>query len=321
MKNTFYLLFIFLSCAQAQNPDIYFTKGKDAYNRKDYDSAIIYLSQAISLDSSNLKYFEIRWSCYDNLHKFDKSTSDIKRIIEIDSMYSPAYYYLASDKYKQKKLDESLYYINKAILLDSASAYLFHKAKILYELGDSIGSCMIIQLSIKRSLKDMQIDFNTLDSFEMNNFSYLTQFISRVNLTNRTWKIVIEDSSSMKGYLMVYHPNSQLAAKLNLINNIPYGKLYQYYNNGKLRSSVEYVNGKEDGLNVKYYKNGNVKDSIRIKSGTFDGYYMRYSETGELLEKTLYNNGKFVETWMNGIYFKEENGIYYQEENDSFDNH
>jgi tetratricopeptide (TPR) repeat protein len=109
--------------------DRFYQSGLKSYKSKNYDSAMIYLSQAIELDKTNALYYSYRGSTKRRLGKYTDALNDINKGIEIDKKNARLYY---EKGLIEKSLDnylEALSAFNSAIFIDPSDSYsLYEKA-------------------------------------------------------------------------------------------------------------------------------------------------------------------------------------------------
>jgi len=95
-----------------------------------------------------------------------------------------------------------------------------------------------------------------------------------------------------EGETLLFHPNGQLAGRMNRKNDLAHGEMVIYYENGELSSKGNYINGEEDGEYIKHHDNGKLNIKAFYINGKLDGEYMEYHEDGKLNIKAFYINGK-----------------------------
>ena len=67
------------------------TKGNNAFENKDFDSAIIYFTKAIELDPNYAITYNNRGEAYSNLEQYPEALVDYTKAIELDPNYAIAY--------------------------------------------------------------------------------------------------------------------------------------------------------------------------------------------------------------------------------------
>lgn len=110
----------------------------ESYNYlNSFDSAIIYLTESIQLDSNHAGSFKERGTAYRNIDEKTKALSDFNKALEIDSLYSQAYNSRAICYEHLNMNDKAILDYNKAISIDSnSSVYYLNRAKLRITLGN-----------------------------------------------------------------------------------------------------------------------------------------------------------------------------------------
>ncbi len=111
--------------AASADPSCYYTWGLDAYARRDYESAITYLSQAIELDTANATYYNWRGLSYGNNRDYERAVADFTAAINLASG-EPAWHSNRAWAYAMKGyVGEAIADLTQAIQLAPGSAFLY----------------------------------------------------------------------------------------------------------------------------------------------------------------------------------------------------
>ena len=121
----------------------------ESYNYlNSYDTAIIYLTKALQLDSTRAGSYKERGVAFRNIGEKHKALNDFNKAIEIDSLYSQAYNSRAICYDNLNMSDKALADYNKAISLEpNSSVYFLNRAILRLNLGYKAEACSDIYKS------------------------------------------------------------------------------------------------------------------------------------------------------------------------------
>lgn len=102
-----------------QTADVYFNKGNDAFEKKDYSGAITCYSKAIELKPDFADAFFNRGYIYYTIQKYDESINDYSKVIELSPKYASAYLNRGVDKIMLGNMEEGCKDLKKAQELGS----------------------------------------------------------------------------------------------------------------------------------------------------------------------------------------------------------
>jgi len=128
----------------------WFYKGKDAFEKNDYNNAIKYFTSFIEKYPNSEVAYNYRGGAKGQLKNFNGAIQDFNKAIEIDPNYAKAYYNRGLARGKKGERRSAIHDYNKAIEINPnyASAYGSRSlAKVL--LKDYIGSLKDINKAIK----------------------------------------------------------------------------------------------------------------------------------------------------------------------------
>ena len=98
-----------------------------------------------------------------------------------------------------------------------------------------------------------------------------------------------------EGETLLFHPNGQLAGRMNRKNDLAHGEMVIYYENGELSLKGNYINGVKDGEYMKYHEDGKLNIKAFYINGKLDGEHFMYGDNGLLIEKRIYKNDEVLE--------------------------
>jgi tetratricopeptide (TPR) repeat protein len=88
------------------------------YERNKYEQAIFYFSLMINKDSSNADFYFKRAYSYAQIFKYEKSTKDYLKVIELNFRKGDSFFNLGCNYAAQGLFDKALYYFQKAQQLE-----------------------------------------------------------------------------------------------------------------------------------------------------------------------------------------------------------
>ena len=114
------------------DPECYFAWGLDAYARRDFDSAVDYLSHAIDLDPANPSYYNWRGMAYAGNRDYERATSDLSAAIGL-APGEPAWRSNRAWVYAMRGYSgEAIADLTAAIQLSPTSAFLYGSRADVY---------------------------------------------------------------------------------------------------------------------------------------------------------------------------------------------
>ncbi len=111
---------------------IYFTLGKEAYNNKNYDLALIYFDRSIELNSNFPEAYHNLALTYYKLSQINKSIQSLNKAIELDGQYSKAYYSLALIYYESKDYDNAISNLEALLQIDQQNTNALFDLGVIY---------------------------------------------------------------------------------------------------------------------------------------------------------------------------------------------
>ena len=120
----------------------YFDRGEVKMELRDYIGAIADFKKAIELKPNDLEAHYLKAICNYHYGYEDIATKEMKDIVNMDSTYANARYFIAERLYETQKYKEALVEFNKLFNIEEphADAYVF-RGYTKFELGDKIGAC------------------------------------------------------------------------------------------------------------------------------------------------------------------------------------
>lgn len=137
--------------SSSSNADEYLTKGDEYYNKGDYEQAITYFSEAISLEPNSAKAYFYRADAYYNGEKYNEAISDYTKAIDLKYELSYLAYTRRGDSYIELgNYDSALPDLDQAILLkpDYAVAYTY-RGFVYLQKGDEDRALTDLNLAIQ----------------------------------------------------------------------------------------------------------------------------------------------------------------------------
>lgn len=135
------------------------------YDADNFDTALIYYSKIINLNSSDCLSLKRRGKCYINLGLYIKAITDIEKVIKLDcEKLADAYNDIGFSLGNLEEYEKAIPYFNKAITIDPTISYYYTnrgRCKILINPSDMKGACL--DYKIAESLND-SLDNPTIDS-------------------------------------------------------------------------------------------------------------------------------------------------------------
>lgn len=108
-------------------------KGNDAYLAKNYEEAITFYSEAISLEPESAVYYSNRSACYAALKQWQKAYEDALQCIAKDPKFIKGYYRLSSAQTELKLFDDSLSTLRAALTLEPDNEVLLRQMKTVQQ--------------------------------------------------------------------------------------------------------------------------------------------------------------------------------------------
>jgi tetratricopeptide (TPR) repeat protein len=120
-----------------------YSKGKSYFDAGKYDSAIIYISQALKVDSGHALWYYCRGGAHKRLKQYDNAVGDFTRGIALDTANLDAYFNRGDIYFNMGKYREAVSDFTRAIWGDPEhffdAYYLRGAAK--KKMNDSKGAC------------------------------------------------------------------------------------------------------------------------------------------------------------------------------------
>jgi antitoxin component YwqK of YwqJK toxin-antitoxin module len=136
---------------------------------------------------------------------------------------------------------------------------------------------MIVMASCKPSIKKIDTPPNV---FILLNDSSLKN-------NNGKW---LYKNKPLNGFI-IEKSNTQLLAKLPIINGKENGVAYAWYTNGYIKYEKHFVNGNREGVYKGWYINGSPAFVYFFKNDKYEGEQISYFESGHLWQSLHYKNG------------------------------
>ncbi|MBN2668075.1 MAG: tetratricopeptide repeat protein [Bacteroidales bacterium] len=210
---------------------------------------MIYLDRLVLNDSTNAGWYYQKGKLLVKLKSNNEAIINFRTTLQYDTLYAKAYYWLAKIYDAYRNWDTSLFYIDKAIALDSASD-LFHlqRAKTNYDRGH--------YFRLLKDLEPLLADSTDKDIVFMTGVAYLQT--KRENIAHNFFvKAHALDSNDYKTnqYLALSYEmkNDYLLAKyylekalsliqpdMNIDNLLKYELAKVYYENEEYKRALEY---------------------------------------------------------------------------------
>ena len=141
---------------EPENSEEFFRRGEQHFLASDYQNAIIYYTEALSLNPDYTDALVRRGAAFFHLSVFENAINDLSHAILLDSANAEAFYnrgitYFVMDNYQNALVD-----LNRAIELNPFNAEAYHSRAMLYfTTGD-----------YERSVEDFEayINFNPHDT-------------------------------------------------------------------------------------------------------------------------------------------------------------
>lgn len=147
-------------------------RGLTYYKIGKYNKAISDLDTAIELDDTYAWVFGYRGLTYHRIKEYDKAILDFDKAIELDDTYAWILGYRGLTYYKIKEYDKAILDFNKTIKLDNTDAWDFGQRGLTYRM---IGNRLILLARKTAKYKKAILDFDTairLDSQESWHFGH-----------------------------------------------------------------------------------------------------------------------------------------------------
>jgi YaiO family outer membrane protein len=202
MKNKYYLL-LFLNLflvtevfCQKISADDYFTKArKEAFENKNYASAINYSKQALLLNPGYLEIQTFLGRLYYWNKQADSALQVLKSVLKKQPDYEDASIAIADIEYNNKNYPDALDHIDQALIYNPSSKELMlRKAKCFAALDRNSEALIIAQQLLKtdasnKSLKEFTLNIKNLSAKNrigilFNHTSFNKQFPNAWNLTS-----------------------------------------------------------------------------------------------------------------------------------------
>ncbi|MBS1492314.1 MAG: tetratricopeptide repeat protein [Bacteroidetes bacterium] len=114
-----------------------YNKGDAAYTRKDFNSALEYFNQCVSIEPDNALGYFCRGLCYAQLKKYESALSDLNYVIRLSPDVSLAYTTRAHIYEKMEKYYDAIKDYTSALELDRTNKYaLYGLGSCYYELDE-----------------------------------------------------------------------------------------------------------------------------------------------------------------------------------------
>ncbi len=165
-------LFILSSNVFSQ-ADVWYAKGQQSLQKKDYDKAIEFFTRAIEIDRGSHKYFDKRGLAYLFHERSAEAIEDFSTSLQIDSNNADAYNNRGLAFGLQGDLDRALSDFNKAISLDQnfGQAYL-NRGSIYIQFKNNDSAMNDFTRAIKLEPQNPEIFYNrarlnyTMDNYQ-----------------------------------------------------------------------------------------------------------------------------------------------------------
>ncbi|MEL6944873.1 MAG: tetratricopeptide repeat protein, partial [Bacteroidota bacterium] len=124
MKNSYLLLLIFLFCGSSlwgQTAEEWYKKGKDAYEKNNYEQAIIYFTKATGKKYTSLNYvyvYTYLGLSKRKLGRYEEAIKDYDKAITLDKGYAIAYNNRGNAKYDLRHFQAAKADYEKALSLN-----------------------------------------------------------------------------------------------------------------------------------------------------------------------------------------------------------
>ena len=104
-------------------------------NKSDYDSALIYFSNALKIDNTNKEtVYNICW-CYNAKQEYDKAISFAEKALALDINYKLAYNELGHSYHASQKYQEAIETFKKYIAISTCDLPLYYCGRCYLELN------------------------------------------------------------------------------------------------------------------------------------------------------------------------------------------
>ena len=109
-------------------------KGNDAYNRGDFNSAILAYTDAVTLNPENIDAYIYRGGAFGNLKEYKRAESDFKIALKLDNRNFEAHYGLGTAYLYERDYRSAIFEFNEAINLDNSSGKAYYARGYCYEM-------------------------------------------------------------------------------------------------------------------------------------------------------------------------------------------
>ena len=114
------------------DPALYYSRGWDFYQGKQYDKAISEYNEAIRLEPNNAAYYFARGVAYIDTKDYDKAISDYNEAVRLEPDNAAAYNNRGTAYDEMEKYDKAISDYNDAIKLEPNFASAYHNRGITY---------------------------------------------------------------------------------------------------------------------------------------------------------------------------------------------